>query len=206
MKGSLQYRYSEQEITQGIKENNNRILSHLVKKLKPLVFHWILRHGGTEEQAKDNFQDTWVAVLVSIRSGRYQENNFEAYFMKVNQNIWFKYIRHNPNILDPIEYNIEDHSEEELLLALINDKRYEIVCQKLRKLSEECRNILKLRFYEDAALEDIAQKMNISINFVPVRVYRCKKYLLELLIKDPNFTMDLRWKKKIKEIWNYLRK
>lgn len=206
MVASSQKKYSEQEIILGIKENNKSILTCLIEKLKPLVCHWIIRHGGSKEQAEDNFQDTWLAVIINIYNGNHKEGNFEAYFIRVSRNQWFRYIRDNPNIFDPIEYDFEDHSEEELLLKFFKDKRYEIVCQKLVELSEKCRNILILRYYEEAEFEDIAAQMNISRKFVKTKLDRCKKYLLRLLVKDPNFTLESRWKKKIKKVWNFWKK
>jgi RNA polymerase sigma-70 factor (ECF subfamily) len=190
MKEGPQNGYSEHEIIQGIKEKNEIILSYLIRKLKPKVFYWIRKQGGSEEHAEDNFQDTWLAVLINIHRGKYHEGNFEAYFKKVSKNIWINGIRNNRIELDAIKNDMKDDSEGERNLKLLKDIQYGIVCQKLMELSEECRKILVLRFYEDAELKDIADQLNISINFVPVRLYRCKRYLLELLKNDPGFRMD----------------
>ncbi|MEX2591743.1 MAG: sigma-70 family RNA polymerase sigma factor [Anditalea sp.] len=192
MKGEPQNGYSEQEIIQGIKENNEGILTHLVKKLTPKVSHWIKRNGGFKEQAEDIIQDTWMVVLIKIHSGKYEEGNFEAYFMGVSRNIWLKGCRNNPMTKhgDPSEHPIKDLSEEELILKLLKDKRYEIVHQKLMELSEKCRNIIALRYYKDTKLEDIADQMDISVYYAKIKLHRCRNYLSELLKRDPDFTID----------------
>lgn len=181
--------YSENEIISGIKEKNEIILTYLIRKLKPKIYYWIRKQGGSEEQAEDNFQDTWLAVLINIHRGKYEEGNFEAYFKKISKNIWINGKRNN-RVEWNIKNDLKDDSEGERYLKLLKEEQYGIVFQKLTELSEECRRILELRFFEDSELKFIADQMNISINFVPVRIHRCKKYLLELLKNDPNFRKD----------------
>ncbi|MEX1013827.1 MAG: sigma-70 family RNA polymerase sigma factor [Candidatus Paceibacterota bacterium] len=185
--------YSEDEIISGIKEKNEDILRFLITKLKPLVYHWIKRHGGTQELAEDNFQDTWMVVLINIHFRKYKQGNFMAYFKKISRNIWNKKIpRAKIKIenLEDFQGIIEDISEEELYLKLMKDIRYEIVYRSLNKLSKECKKIIELKYFDSVKSKDIPKHMAISDDYVRVKSKRCRDKLKDLILNDPNFRMD----------------
>ena len=185
--------FSEHEIIKGIKEKNEDILRFLITKLKPLVESWVKRHGGTQELAEDNFQDTWMVVLININFRKYQEGNFMAYFKKISRNIWNKKnsrVKIRLENLEQFQGITVDISDEELYLKLMKDIRYEIVYRSINKLSKECKKIIELKYFESVKSKDIPKHMRISDNFVRVKSKRCRDKLKDLILNDPNFRTD----------------
>jgi len=181
-------KHTEYEIVEGIRNNNETIVASLINILKPKVFHWIRTNSGTQEDAKDIFEQTWEAVLINIKTGKYKEGNFEAYFKAISRNIWLKKIPDSQKT-GALNNEMKDFSQEELNTKIEKDNNCNIVHQNFMQLDKKCREILTLKYIKGIKMKDIASQLDTSENFVKVKLFRCKQRLLDLLEDDPGFTI-----------------
>ena len=75
-----------------------------------------------------------------------------------------------------IEYQIpsgQPTPEEDLM----HNERNEALRQVVAELKQPYRQIVELRYYEDLSYEEIAQKLNIPINTVKIRLLRAKNLM-----------------------------
>ena len=61
--------------------------------------------------------------------------------------------------------------------AMISNQEYSILLKQIEKLASRYRDIAKMRFIQEYAYEEIAQKLNIPLNTVRTRLKRAKEIL-----------------------------
>ncbi len=132
------------------------------------VASWIVRHGGTREDAKDVFQD---ALIIYYEKSR--ENDFEitkspaAYIFGVARNLWRKKIRNSSetqSIGDSIE--VQDaadlSADPERLLAV------------LQRTGNRCLELLTSFYYDQLPLDKIAETFGLSsLHSASAQKYKC---------------------------------
>src|SRR5690606_12708907 len=89
---------SQQKTIQGILENNEGVLRSLYAEVFPKVRVYVLQNKGSEAQAKDIFQDAFLAFWKNIRNEQYEareESAVQAYLFTIAKNKWIDYLRSN---------------------------------------------------------------------------------------------------------------
>ena len=121
--------------------------------------------------AEDIFQDTFIKVINTLRSGGYQdEGKFPQWVMRIANNLKIDHFR-KAQRLPAYESNgdfdifdtlgIEDPSVEQ---KMIQEQVYADIQGLLQYLPEEQREVLEMRIYHDISFKEIAELTNVSIN------------------------------------------
>ena len=180
--------FSDFEIIKGIAGHDNSVLGYVYREFYPYVETYIKQHGGTEEQAKDIFQDAMIIVYKKIEDGKFTLHcKFSTYLYAVSKRIWIqerkKYIlqmnklRHINQVAEPDA----EYGQETL------DEMKELFENHFNQLSDDCKKILMMHF-NGAQLEEIRKEMGInSVHHTADKKYRCKKNLVDRIRKDPKF-------------------
>lgn len=121
--------------------------------------------------AEDIFQDTFVKVIDTLRSGRYREQDkFLPWVMRISYNLCIDHFRRNkrmPVVNTGEDFDIfdvlglEDKNIEE---NLVNDQTVDKVRSLVSNLPDEQRQVLILRHYSDLSFKEIADMTGVSIN------------------------------------------
>ena len=146
-------------------------LEKLIRRHKSRVFAYILMIVKEKELAEDLFQDTFIKVINTIRSGQYkEEGKFIQWVMRIAHNLiidHFRKAKRIPTIGNSDEYDIFDRvkipveSVEELL---ITEQIHKDVKKLIEYLPKEQKEVLVMRHYGDMSFKDIAEVTNVSIN------------------------------------------
>jgi RNA polymerase sigma factor (sigma-70 family) len=134
------------------------------------VKYFVLKSGGSEEEAKDVIMDGIEALIRNIREGQYvfQDNaKLKTYFFQICRNKWFDYVnrkqRQKPVSL-LADLNLEDFDNNyfyEFNEDLLND-RQRIVAELFDKSSDTCRQVLSYFYYDELSHDEIAERMGFS--------------------------------------------
>lgn len=144
-------------------KKKDRAIEALYKKNFPLVARWILKHGGSDEDAKDIFQDAIVIFYEKLMKGEYtHQAKISTYLLAVARNQWLKKLRDTKRR----EQKLEDwqHSEAreteemEIELMIVRDRLF-ILQTLMDKLSEDCRKVLALAVYQNKSMQFISEQM-----------------------------------------------
>ena len=124
-----------------------------------------------KELAEDLFQDTFIKVINTFRSGQYkEEGKFIQWVMRIAHNLIIDYFRKAKRI--PVMENNDDfdifdkvripvESVEEML---ITEQIHRDVKKLIDYLPKEQKEVLVMRHYDDMSFKDIAETTNVSIN------------------------------------------
>lgn len=155
----------------------------------PNIKGFIINNNGSEQDAKDVFQDGIVIIYRKIKNKTFHLNSsFNAYIFTVCRFIWIKKLsERKQDIYNQNEYLEYEGVSDFLINEYEKNEQYKLYQKHFNRLNEDCKKILKF-FLQKISMKDIAIKMGIdSIKFVKQKKYKCKEQLVRYIKNDPKF-------------------
>lgn len=154
-------------------QGDNSAFETLLLRHKQRIFSYIYNIVKEENIADDIFQETFIKVITTIKSGRYNsEGKFINWVTRIAHNLTIDYYRRlasektvsnddyeNYDILNSAslcDTSQQDYAEWEDLLTDVENL--------ITLLPEEQRKIVTMRFYKKLSFKEISDIENISIN------------------------------------------
>ena len=156
-------------------------LSILITRHKKDLFSFIYYKLMDEDLANDIFQDTFIKIIVTLKEGRYkEENKFILWTKRIAHNLIIDHFRlQSKNIkISETSYENEEFSifdiikepesniEDRLIDKQINDD----LLRMLVILPDNQQEVIKLRFFDGLSFKEIADHTDTSINTTLGRV------------------------------------
>lgn len=188
---SLFKRYSDIEIIEGVRRQDDKILNWLYDNYFQSVRRHVIKNSGSDEDVSDVFQDSVIVLYKQISDNSLTLNSdLKGYFFGIARNVWNAMLRKRQKTVE-LEFDI---AEEEADPA--NDHILErIVGRAFKKLKPDQQMVLNL-FTEGYSYEEIADKLNLKSEIYARRKkYLCKEALIELVKEDPEYHEYLRFLK-----------
>lgn len=140
--------------------------------------------------AEDIFQDTFIKVINTLKSGKYNdEGKFLPWVLRIGHNLVIDHFRRNqrnPTITDSDGNNIfeslhfyDENREDQLLKS----QQHKELHQLIQQLPEEQREVLIMRHYGDLSFKEIADVTNVSINTALGRMRYALNNLRRMLVQ-----------------------
>jgi RNA polymerase sigma-70 factor (ECF subfamily) len=162
---------SDQELIKRYLLGNETSLEILITRHKDRVFSYILMVVKSPQIADDLFQDTFIKVINTLRSGTYnEEGKFIHWVMRIAHNLVIDYFRKKKRL--PIKENSAERDTFELLNLKIESIEDIMITDQIHKdlrilidnLPEEQKEVLLMRHYVGMSFKDIAEETEVSIN------------------------------------------
>lgn len=162
---------SDQELICRYLAGEEPALEQIIRRHKNRVFAYILMVVKDKEMAEDLFQDTFIKVINTFRSGQYkEEGKFIQWVMRIAHNLIIDHFRKSkriPVVENNDEYDIFDKVKipvESVEEQLITEQIHRDVKKLIDYLPREQKEVLVMRHYGDMSFKDIAEVTNVSIN------------------------------------------
>lgn len=162
---------TDNELIHLFREGNLDALETLVLRHKDKLYTSILFLVKDKYLAEDIFQDVFIRIIDTLRSGRYtEEGKFLPWAMRIAHNLCvdhFRRVKRNPiirNSEDKDIFEVLNFSEESAEDTLMKRQSYDRVRDMLDRLPEDQREVIILRHYADMSFKEIAATTNCSIN------------------------------------------
>lgn len=159
------------ELVQAYQNGEQQVFQILLERHKQRVFNYILSLVKDKALADDIFQDTFIKVVNTLRSGTYHdEGKFIQWVMRIAHNLVIDYVRKNQKV--HLMHACEDYDIFDVLDSPERNKEDELIRQQIYKdirflikqLPKEQRRVLVMRHYADMSFKEIADKTGVSIN------------------------------------------
>lgn len=150
---------------------NHHSLEILIHRHKKRVYSYILMVVKDVQLAEDIFQDTFIKVINTLRSGTYkEEGKFLQWVMRISHNLIIDHFRKSKRI--PIVENSEDKDIFDTINILefsvedrmVTEQIHHDVRSLIDYLPAEQKEVLLMRHYYEMSFKDIAESTNVSIN------------------------------------------
>ncbi len=157
------------------KEGNEDAFKQLLFRHKDKIFRFIKLKVKDVDLANDIFQDVFIKVINTIKSGAYnEEGKFLPWVMRIAHNLIIDYFRRNTRYKHVSEssslkddYNVfstlsseNKNIEEQITTKELLDQMVSLVDY----LPHSQKKILNMRIFQDMSFKEIAEIENISIN------------------------------------------
>ncbi len=177
--------YNDQDLIallkSSLKSERNKALSYMYEKYYGGLARFVLDNSGTEEDAKDIFQDGLVVLYEKVQLPSFVwTSTLKTFLFAVCKNLWFKRLRKASNREIPTE-NIQQLP----ILDIPFDDPYEDQKFLLRGIMSQigaaCQEILTLFYFQHRSMQEIAMEMNLANEKVAKnKKARCMAKLREL--------------------------
>ncbi|HQV00909.1 MAG: sigma-70 family RNA polymerase sigma factor [Bacteroidia bacterium] len=167
----MQHLISDNELISLYLSGNEQGLGELVHRHKTRIFTSIYVLVKDEELANDIFQDTFIKVINTLRSGNYhEEGKFLPWVLRIAHNLVIDHFRRSKRMpmlhdtdedsvfrtMKSDEYNIEE--------VLVTKQIHKDVRMLINKLPDEQRDVVMMRHYANLSFKEIADAMDCSVN------------------------------------------
>ena len=183
---------SDNELISLYVNGDESALKTLIQRHEKRVFSYILLSVKNRELAEDIFQDTFIKVINTLRSGNYhEEGKFVQWVMRIANNLKIDYFRKMQRMTafeTNGEFDIFDiiyGSEPSVEQKMITEQLYAEISEMVKLLPPEQREVLEMRIYQDISFKDIAEMTDVSINTALGRM-RYALINLRKILKEKN--------------------
>jgi RNA polymerase sigma factor (sigma-70 family) len=184
---------TDKELIRKYLDGNHYCLEKLIHRHQNRVFAYILMVVKDKQLADDIFQDTFIKVIKTVRSGAYkEEGKFIQWVMRIAHNLIIDYFRKSKRIPvidnDNADFDIFDtirFTDPSVEDRIITDQIHDDVRSLIQLLPEEQKEVLFMRHYSEMSFKDIAEQTDVSINTALGRM-RYALINLRKLIKEKN--------------------
>ena len=180
---------ASEKILKGIIGNDHEVMQYVYKKYFESIKAFVIRHGGTRDDAADIFQDGIIIIYEQLKNKELKlQNTFHTYFFTICKYTWFKVLREkDKRYFQQIEVskeyeqiNLHDYNTE-IDELIEKEKRVKLYDANFLKLSKECQKLLKLVSLGQS-VQEIAESFNYkSVGFAYKKRRICKERLIRYI-------------------------
>jgi RNA polymerase sigma-70 factor (ECF subfamily) len=187
---------SDNSLVQQFVDGNQSAIEVLISRHKKRVFTYIYLVVKDHHLAEDIFQDTFIKVIRSLKSGRYTENGkFISWVLRISHNLIIDHFRKekllNTTSNDDMSvdlFNSPRYSEENIEDKLIYDQITCDVRLLIDELPDDQREVIMMRLYQGLSFKEISDLTDVSINTALGRM-RYALINLRKLIEKKNLSL-----------------
>ena len=167
---------NEKDLFERIQKGDEKALEFIYKKYYRMMTKLVITNSGTEEEARDVYQDALVVFWQKARSGNLVlTSKMSTYIYSVCQNLWRKELDRKKRLS-----NEEKDSAESM--DMDGPEREKIIARCLEQLGETCRKVLMFYYFDEMSMQEIADKLGFAnTDTAKTKKYKCKQKLDELV-------------------------
>jgi RNA polymerase sigma factor (sigma-70 family) len=163
---------TDQELIHEYLSGNHSSIERLIRRHQNRVYAYIIMVVKEKSLADDIFQDTFIKVINTLRSGTYkEEGKFIQWVMRIAHNLIIDHFRKSRRIpvIDVRDndfdiFNTIKYTDDSVEQRLIVDQIHEDIKKMIEYLPPEQKEVLKMRHYDEMSFKEIAEQTSVSIN------------------------------------------
>ena len=166
----------EEEVFARICKGDEAALEIVYKKYYKMMTKIVLSNSGTEDEAKDIYQDALVVFWQKSISGNLVlTSKMSTYIYSICQNLWRKELDRKKRLAHE-QKDGEVHPDDDKI------ERAKIINECIGQLGETCRKVLTFYYFDGMSMQEIADKLGFAnTNTAKTKKYKCKRKLDEMV-------------------------
>jgi RNA polymerase sigma factor (sigma-70 family) len=179
---------SDEFIIAALRNNDDSVLNVLYKLYFGSINHFIITNSGSEDDAKDVFQEAIIVFYQNIRNQNFELNcKIKTYLYSVSRLMWLKRIKKASaivgNITDFEGFIAIDESDA----AVIEEKEIQFhkMSAALNELGEPCKTLIEDFYIKQLSMSQISEKFGYTnSDNAKTQKYKCLMRLKKLFFKQ----------------------
>ncbi|MDV3309607.1 MAG: sigma-70 family RNA polymerase sigma factor [Cyclobacteriaceae bacterium] len=167
---------NEKELFERIRSGDEKALEFLYKKYYRMMTKMVITNSGTEEEARDIYQDALIVFWQKATSGNLvMTSKISTYIYSICQNLWRKELDRKKRLSN-------ETNDTPVSIDTDSAEREKIIARCINQLGETCKKVLMYYYFEEMSMQDIAEKLGFAnTDTAKTKKYKCKKKLDELI-------------------------
>jgi RNA polymerase sigma factor (sigma-70 family) len=167
---------NEKEIFERICKGDEKALEFVYQKYYRMMTKLVITNSGTEEEARDVYQDALVVFWQKATSRNLVlTSKMSTYIYSICQNLWRKELDRKKRLSN-------EERDTAVTVDMESGEREKIFAKCIDQLGETCRKVLMFYYFEEMSMQDIADKLGFAnTDTAKTKKYKCKKKLDELV-------------------------
>jgi RNA polymerase sigma factor (sigma-70 family) len=167
---------NEKEIFDRICRGDEKALEVLYKKYYRMMTKLVISNSGTEDEARDVYQDALVVFWQKATSGKLVLTaKISTFIYSICQNLWRKELDRKKRLA----YEAKDSS---ISMDFDTDEKAKNLRKCIDALDDTCKKVLMYYYFDGLGMQEIADKLGFAnTDTAKTKKYKCKKKLDELV-------------------------
>ncbi|WP_256012458.1 RNA polymerase sigma factor [Desertivirga xinjiangensis] len=177
---------TDSEVILGILNGSKDVLETVYKAYFPMILQLVVMNNGTDDDAKDIFQESVIVLYDKVKSGNFELNSkLKTFIYSVSRRLWLKRLnqlsRNAGRISDfedvlPVEQDMERHEEKDLQFRQMESA--------LMHLGEPCKTIIEDFYINNKSMQEICAKFGYTnADNAKNQKYKCLQRLKKLFFQ-----------------------
>jgi RNA polymerase sigma factor (sigma-70 family) len=179
--------YFDSLILDEIRKQNQLVLRDLYKTYFPMVANLVCSNSGSEDEAKDIYQETIIAFYERVQQPDFVLTcKIKTYIYAVSRRLWLKKLSEKRRFTVSME-DAENFAgvEEELTEINYNENAFIKMRNAMLQLGEPCKGILEDFYLHQRTMEEITLKFGYTnSDTAKNQKYKCLQRLKKSFFND----------------------
>jgi RNA polymerase sigma factor (sigma-70 family) len=183
-------KYSDIEIIEGIRNQDDKVLHWVYDNYYKIVKDHVLRNSGSDDDISDVLQESVIIIFEQISENKLKlTSDLKGYFFGIVKNVWNSQLRKRQKTTELVVDHPEDDDADESHNQLLE----KIVSRAFTKLAPDQQLILNL-YADGISYSEIAIKLDLkSEEYARRKKYLSKEALMDIVKEDPEYHEYLRF-------------
>jgi RNA polymerase sigma factor (sigma-70 family) len=188
--------HSDHKYIVALQKNDSVLIEEIYSRYSRRITQMVLKNNGTETDAADLFQNVLIYLHRKAINQQFTLTcPFEAFLYMVCHNRWLNELEKRKGkkvtLTGDEGFKVSEDVFENYETLNVQEKRKNLVEEKLAELGEGCRDLLSLS-WSGKPLQEVAVTLNFSYAYVRKRKTECMSKLIRLVKDAPGFSA-LKW-------------
>ncbi|MHB8260196.1 MAG: RNA polymerase sigma factor [Bacteroidia bacterium] len=181
---------TDNQYIEGLRLSDNAVIHTIYKKFYPTIMRMVLNNNGTEQEAKDIFQESILVLYHHV-----QKQSFiltcalQTYLYSIAKRLWLKQLHKKSGTvkLDERFYEGEDFAEAETEVSVYEEreKNLDRMQESIGALGEPCKTLLTDFYIAKLGMDEIAEKFGYTnADNAKNQKYKCLQRLKKIFFLD----------------------
>ena len=192
MKESRQPILTDEELLMGLADGSDNALTQLYRRYFPMVLHFVTTNSGSEDDAKDIYQEALIVLYEKVRSDSLELHcQLKTYLYSIGRRLWLKQLARRSRFMVrdvemPVSEEIAlDHLNDDLIDHEERDRQFDLMADSLDRLGEPCRTLLDDFYIQHLSMQDITEKFGYTnADNAKTQKYKCLMRLKRLFFSE----------------------
>jgi len=163
--------HTDAQLVSSYLDGSEYALEQLINRHQLQIFNFINFKINDRDTSEDLFQDTFIKVIRTLKSGAYnEEGKFLPWVMRIAHNLVIDHFRKSnriPTVGKKEDFDIFQFISDKSPNAestLVQEQVLKDLQKLIQELPEDQKEVLIMRLYRDMSFKEIAENTNVSIN------------------------------------------
>lgn len=154
----------EQELIKGLALNEKGAIETIYKDNFGVIQHLVINNNGSEDDAKDIFQEALIVLYEKAKSGVFELNcQIKTYLYSVSKRLWLKRLQKN-NRYELLANGIEDtvQVEDDMTVHEKRNDEFGMMEHAMTNIGEPCKSLLEAYYIHKQNMQEISESFGYT--------------------------------------------